>query len=104
MVPVKKEITTKVVTEVKKAAPIKKVIVNTELPIDKNILYAQPITNGFQLINTKPAVVFQVLKTKLKDVYIIKNKNGILYKNENNWVAEYYKNNALIVESYQIKF
>jgi len=68
------------------------------------VLYAQPKANGFQLINTKPEVVFTILKTKIKDVYIISSKNGILYKKEQNWIAEYYKNDTMIQEVYVIKF
>lgn len=68
------------------------------------ILHAQSIINGFQLVNTKPEVVFSILKTNVKDVYIIKNKNGVFYKIGEKWVAEYYKENILIQEEYQIKF
>ncbi|MDX8553192.1 hypothetical protein MK851_06070 [Tenacibaculum sp. 1B UA] len=70
----------------------------------ENTLYAQSITNGFQLVNTKPEVVFQVLKTNVKDVFVIKDKNGILYKNGDSWFAEYYKNGTKVIKQYQIKF
>ncbi|QTE23981.1 hypothetical protein [Polaribacter cellanae] len=69
-----------------------------------SVLYAQAKENGFQLINTKPEVVFLLLNTNVKEVFIIKDKNGILYKNANSWVAEYYKNGKLITEEYLIKF
>ena len=64
-------------------------------------LYAQPIANGYQLVNTKPEIIFQVIKTNLKDVYIIKDKNGILYKNGNIWISEILNEE---VKQYQIKF
>ncbi|RCS27505.1 hypothetical protein DUT90_05160 [Polaribacter sp. WD7] len=67
-------------------------------------LYAQPKLNGFQLINTKPEVVFTILKTNVEKVYIISNRNGILYQNKDNWVAEYYDKGVIIQEFYQIKF
>jgi hypothetical protein len=69
-----------------------------------NILYAQPKENGFQLINSKPTVVFVILQTNVKDVFILKGKNGILYKKESIWVAEFYENGAFIEEKYQVKF
>ncbi|TDQ30053.1 hypothetical protein [Tenacibaculum caenipelagi] len=78
-----------------------------EVKKDKSIaevLYAQLIENGFQLVNTKPEVVFQVLKTNVKDVFVIKDKNGILYKNENSWFAEYYDNDIKVIKEYQVKF
>ena len=70
----------------------------------KDMLYAQSKPNGFQLINTKPEVVFYIYKTNLIDVFIIKEKNGILYKNKNSWIAEFYHNNKLLKKEYHIKF
>jgi hypothetical protein len=85
--------------------------VKTELTKEKKIvyksvdfLYSQPKNNGFQLVNTKPEIVFLILKTNVKDVFIIKDKDGILYKVGGNWVAEFYENNQLITKEYQIKF
>ncbi len=79
---------------------------NTETKKDKNapILYAQAIDNGFQLVNTVPEVVFVLLKTSIKDTYLIKDKNGSFYKKDAIWVAEYYKAGQLVKEEYQIKF
>lgn len=93
--------TTKVANILKEPTKVKK---NKEILISKNVLYAQEIKNGFQLVNTKPSVVFQVYNTKVKDVFIIKDKNGILYKNDSIWVAEFYNNGSLVIEEYQIKF
>ena len=98
--------TTPKVNVVTKANLINKTSVKTE-PIEektKEILYAQPKNNGFQLVNMKPEVVFLILKTNLKDVFIIKDKNGVLYKNENTWYSEIYENNQLIKKEYLIKF
>lgn len=67
-------------------------------------LYAQAKENGFQLINLKPEVVFVILNSKVKNVFIIKGKNGIFYLKDNNWIAEYYKNGKLVQEKYQVKF
>ena len=69
-----------------------------------NTLYAQTVENGYQLINLKPEVVFLILNTNIKDVFIIKDKNGLLYKKEATWVAEFYENGRLSVKKYQIKF
>lgn len=85
--------------------PVKKVVVKQQENIDKlPILYAQPKDNGYQLVNTKPEVVFIILKTSKVDFYIIKNKSGTLYKVDNSWVAEYYVNGDLVKEKYEIKF
>lgn len=83
---------------------------NTETKIvnivseESTILYAQPKGLGFQLVNLKPQVVFVILKTNVKDVFVIKDKNGILYKSGETWVAEYYLDNQLVKNEFQIKF
>ena len=98
----------------------KEIKLEVELPVINNIeaaqvspinnlaipttLYAQPKENGFQLINSTPTVVFVILKTKAKDVFILKDKNGVLYKKEGIWIAEFYKNSVLIEKKYQVKF
>lgn len=69
-----------------------------------DVLYAQSIKNGFQLVNTKPEVVFLLLKTNKEDVFIIKGKNGTFFKNGENWIAEYYENDQLVKKEYQVKF
>lgn len=72
--------------------------------ISLETLYAQKKKNGFQLINTTPEILFFILKTNLEDVFIIKDKNGILYKNNRIWIAEFLENDKIISKSYQIKF
>ena len=67
-------------------------------------LYAQAVANGYQLVDTKPEVVFKIIKTGIKDVFIIENKNGILYKSGEIWIAEYYNGGVKKVENYQVKF
>jgi len=68
------------------------------------VLYAQSIENGFQLVDNTPKIVFKIVKTSKKDVFMILDKNGILSKKGEVWEAEYYKNGQLIKEEYQIKF
>lgn len=67
-------------------------------------LYAQPKKNGFQLIDEKPEIIFVILNTTKSDLFILKEKNGLLFKKGQVWIAEYYKNNVLVKETYQIKF
>jgi len=77
---------------------------NTETQITSETLYAQQKENGFQLVNTIPEVVYFILKTKVEDVYIIKDKNGILYNKNGIWIAEFLENDKMITKTYQIKF
>jgi hypothetical protein len=68
------------------------------------VLYAQQNSNGFQLVDTSPKIVFKMLKTSKNELYILVNKDGIVYPNGKNWTIEYYENNKLIKKNYQIKF
>ena len=73
-------------------------------PKSSIILYAQAIENGFQLVNTKPEVVFVILNTNAKDVFILQGKNGNFYKNGDYWVAEYYEGTKLEKKEFKVKF
>ncbi len=76
----------------------------TELEASTNLLYAQANPYGFQLVDSTPKVVYILLKTSRADVYILKNKNGILFKKDNQWIAEYYEVNELVKRVLEIKF
>lgn len=69
-------------------------------------LYAQPITNGYQLIDSTPKIVMTLLKTSVDDYFIANNgnTNGIVLKKSGNWFFEYYKDNVLVSEKLSIKF
>ena len=90
------------VLPIKNTKPVVKSVIENNTKVET--LYAQVKTNGFQLINTVPTIVFQVLETKVKDFFIIKDKNGMLYKNGDSWIAEYYENDKLIMKQFIIKF
>ena len=69
-------------------------------------LYAQPVANGFQLIDTTPKVVMKVFKTASPSCFIaIKGDNqGVLLGTEEGWIFQYYKNETLISEKIAVKF
>ncbi len=96
----------KIVPVVKEEQKVTSTVKNSTVKnTNATTLYAQPNSNGYQLVNTKPEIVFQVLKTQYPSLYIIKDKNGILIKKENGfWEAQYYNNDKLITKSYQLKF
>lgn len=66
-----------------------------EKTIDKDILYAQEIENGYQLVDSSPKVIYKALATSVKDVYMIEGSDGIIYKTTDGWVAEYYEDSEL---------
>jgi hypothetical protein len=107
----------KVVVEVEKTAvetpdikpltvTVKEVKKVTEPVIEgeSNILYAQEIESGFQLVDSSPKVVYRIKKTNLKDVFLVEDISAIIYKKADSWVIEFYVDNKLKQENLNIKF
>ena len=69
-----------------------------------NVLYAQAIDNGFQLVDSSPKVVYKMKTTNLKDVFLVEDKSAVIYKKGNDWVIEYYSGATLKQEALNIKF
>lgn len=70
----------------------------------ENVLYAQEIENGYQLVDSTPKVVYRIKNTTLKNVFLVEDKNAILYKKGDSWVVEYYDNTILRQKELNIKF
>ena len=60
--------------------------------VKQELYYAQAITNGFQLVNSEPKVVMILLNSSAKDVFIVKDKNAIVFNKEGQWI--YSENNG----------
>ncbi|PKH67586.1 hypothetical protein CXF59_06660 [Flavobacterium sp. ALD4] len=73
---------------------------------DSSVLYAQPIVNGFQLVNSLPKVVMKVFKTSSPTCLIAvkESTQGVLISKDNQWFFEYYQNDKLISEKIEVKF
>jgi hypothetical protein len=71
-----------------------------------NVVYAQPIANGYQLVDSSPKVVMKVFKTSNTNCYIAvkANTQGVLVAKDNQWFFEYYQNDILISEKIEVKF
>ena len=69
-------------------------------------LFAQPISNGFQLINAEPKVIYKIFKTSTKDFYIASKgtNQGVFFSRNNEWFFEYYQNDKLVSEKVEVKF
>jgi len=103
--PLKVEIEEKLVEAIEEVIP-KKVIEKDaakEAPF-AIILYAQENPLGFQLVDSTPKVVYVLLKSNNENVYFLKNKSGIVFKQNNKWFAEFYEGNKLIKYELHIKF
>ncbi|RZK10243.1 MAG: hypothetical protein EOO46_11375 [Flavobacterium sp.] len=94
------------VTETKPTETQSLEVVKQEVKINPNQLFAQAISNGFQLVDTTPKVVLKMFKTSQTDYYtaVSDTKNGVVFKKNNEWFFEYYENDKLISEKLDIKF
>ncbi|UOK43696.1 MULTISPECIES: hypothetical protein [Flavobacterium] len=77
-----------------------------QLNVVSGQLFAQPILNGFQLVDSSPKVVMKLLKTSTSNFYIgqKENQQGVVFNFNNQWVFEYYQNDKLVSEKLEIKF
>ncbi|WP_339917003.1 hypothetical protein [Yeosuana marina] len=69
-----------------------------------DVLYAQAIDNGFQLVDSSPKVVYKIKKTSLENVFLVEGLNGTLLNKDGQWILEYYENGTLKQKSLNIKF
>lgn len=69
-----------------------------------NTLYAQAITNGFQLVDNSPKVIFKIKNTSLKDVFLVEGEEATIYRLDGNWIMEFYENGTLKTKVLNIKF
>ena len=76
--------------------------------VESDVLYAQAIPNGYQLVDSTPKIVMILQQTSFSNFYIAKpnwqEANGILYKRGGNWVFEYYEGGELMNKKMNIKF
>jgi hypothetical protein len=70
------------------------------------ILYAQEILNGYQLVDSAPAVRLKIFKTTMPDFYMASmgQVDGLVYKKNDKWLLEYYEGDKLIIKELEIKF
>lgn len=84
----------------KETEPKKAIIEGSSL----NVLYAQKIDNGYQIVDKTPKVVMIILETNLKNVFLVKGENAIVYMEDGFWYLS--KNNGVkpTQETLNIKF
>ena len=71
-----------------------------------DVLYAQPTSYGYQLIDSEPKVVMKVYKTSNPVSYMAAKGSvqGVLVSKDNQWFFEYYQGDKLISEKINVKF
>lgn len=79
---------------------------NNSAESNGNVLFAQPIKNGFQLVDSTPKVVMRAYKTTNPSIYLASKENiqGVMVLKENQWFFEYYEKETLMSEKITVKF
>lgn len=68
------------------------------------VLYAQPIENGFQIVDTTPKKVMILYYSGRPDTFIVKGKDAIVYKKDDLWILAENNGANLTTEVINIKF
>ncbi|WP_047545282.1 hypothetical protein [Psychroserpens sp. Hel_I_66] len=68
------------------------------------ILYAQPKPNGYQVVDMTPKVVMFLLNTSKEDIYLVKDENAIVYKEDGFWFLSKFSNDNLSLTQINLKF
>lgn len=70
------------------------------------MLFAQPIANGFQLVDEMPKIVLRIYKTNSPTIYLAEkdSQRGVLWQQNGQWYYDCYKDGVLVSEPLQIKF
>jgi dTDP-4-dehydrorhamnose 3,5-epimerase-like enzyme len=79
---------------------------NNQNKNSETFYFAQPIANGFQVVDSKPKVIMKLYTTSQKNVFLGTKGviNGVLISKENQWFFEYYDNGKLVSEPINLKF
>ena len=69
-------------------------------------LYAQELSNGYQLVDSTPKIRMKMEKTSMPDFYLTKagETSGTVFKKNDVWFFEYYSGDDLITQELNIKF
>ena len=70
------------------------------------VLFAQPIANGFQIVNNEPRVIMRLFNTSQKNVFIGRRDDtqGVVIFKNNQWFFEYYEKGALVSDPLKVRF
>ena len=59
---------------------------------------------GYQLKDKNSDTVFELLRTSNPELFILKDKNGVLIKDNGVWMAQYYEGDRIVMKPFKVKF
>ena len=65
---------------------------------------AKKISNGFKLLNNSPTETITVFESGVKDVFIVKGRDAIIYKKGDNWMYSEANETDIISKKINIRF
>jgi hypothetical protein len=82
------------------------IVVEESVADESQLLYAQPIENGYQLVDATPKLIMKIYKTSIPDVFLAKSDtmNGVLQKKDGEWYLESTINGKVTKQKLTIKF
>lgn len=75
-----------------------------DIKINDNQLYAQATNYGFQLVDKTPKVIYTIIYSGKKDIFIVKGRDAIIHKVNGIWTISEFKNDSLVAKALEIKF
>lgn len=72
--------------------------------VDQQVLYAQPIESGYQLVDKTPKVVYTLIFSGKKDLYMVKGRQATVYKLDGKWVIAETSGDDIVISTLNIKF
>ena len=83
--------------------PSKTIVSETD---SETFYFAQPIANGFQVVDNEPKVIMKLYTTSQQNVFIgfRGNTNGVVISKNGKWFFEYYDGDKLVSESINLRF
>ena len=102
--PIKTEAAIVVPVAIKKET---KTIEEEPIPVLKEadqIFYAQEIENGFQVVDSTPKIVMFLLTTPKENIFIVKGRDAIVYKEDGFWYLSKNNGNSTTTKKINIKF
>lgn len=93
-----------VATNEKEALKEAKKATNPSASEPTDLLYAQAIEGGFQLVDAEPKKVMILLKTAAPNVFSVKGKDAIVFKEDGQWIYSENTGETTVKKILQIKF
>ena len=83
-----------------------KTVANETHDMKNEVLIAQPIANGFQLMDSSLKVIMKIFNTTNKNIFTATkgSNDGVFILKNNQWYFEFYQSEQLISEKIEVKF